>query len=286
MIRKLSVLVAAACVFGASPYIGYFGHVGGSLALLALGLLLAIAASGGLGSLALAGGALGAFAAAVLGSVSPAVGGAALVGLAFAERTVRVRTAPLRVLHIGAALTGGALAASLSSAYLYAPLAVRVVAVVVAGVLVALPLLVDADDPLAHALDGVAGLLPEPAKTTLKDGAELRRNVRDLPLDKDSETHVQKTWLALLRLAEARVRLERTRAVRVAGGPSPAEAVVKMVDAKIGDHVTALSRAYTAVDTVRAAELGLDDAALKNVESTNESLDEVSRAMVDVKASG
>jgi hypothetical protein len=54
-----------------------------------------------------------------------------------------------------------------------------------------------------------------------------------------------------------------------------------MVDTKIADHVTALSRAYTAVDTVHAAELGLDDAALKNVEVAGESLDEASRAIVD-----
>jgi hypothetical protein len=51
----------------------------------------------------------------------------------------------------------------------------------------------------------------------------------------------------------------------------------------MADYVTALSRAYTAVDTVHAAELGLDDAALKNVETAGESLDEVSRAMVDAK---
>jgi hypothetical protein len=56
-----------------------------------------------------------------------------------------------------------------------------------------------------------------------------------------------------------------------------------MVDAKLADHVTALSRAYTAVDTAHAAELGLDDAALKHVETASESLDEVSRALVDVK---
>ena len=282
--RKLAVLVAAACAFGASPYVGSLGHVGGSLALLGLALFLAVAASGSLTSFALAGGAIGAFAGAVLGSVSPAVGGAVLVGLAFAERTLRVRGASARLVHVGAAVLGGALAGSLSNAYLFAPMAVRLVAVVVAGVLVALPLLVDADDPIAHALDITARLLPDPAKRALQDGAELRRTVRDIPLDTETSRHVQKTWQALLRLAEARVRLERTRSVRILGGPSPAEAVVTMVDAKITDHVTALSRAYTAVDTVRAAELGLDDVALKNVESTNETLDEVSRAMVDVKA--
>jgi hypothetical protein len=155
------------------------------------------------------------------------------------------------------------------------------VAVLVAGVLVAIPLLVDADDPVAHTLEGTASLVPEPAKKALLQGAELRRNVRDIPLDRETRRHVHKTWGAFLKLAEARLRLERTRAVRTEG--SPAEAVVKMVDAKLADHVAALSRAYTAADTVRAAEVGLDDAALKNVETAGEELDEVSRAIVDVK---
>jgi hypothetical protein len=105
--------------------------------------------------------------------------------------------------------------------------------------------------------------------------------VREIPLDRETSRHVRKTWGALLKLAEARVRLERTKVVRTEG--SPAEAVVKMVDAKLADHVAALSRAYTAADTVRAAEIGLDDAALKNVETAGEELDEVSRAIVDVK---
>ena len=280
--RKLSIPFAAACAFGAAPFVGVFGHVGGSVALLALALLVAFAASGGIMSLAAAGGAAGAFASAVLGMVSPAVGGAALVGLAFAERTTRVRGAVPRLVHVGAALLAGALAGMLSSAYAQSSPAVRIVAVLVAGVLVALPLLIDADDALAHALESAAALVPEPAQKHLKDGADLRRNVTDIPLESETARHARKTWQALLRLAEARVRLERTRAVR-SNETSAAEAVVKMVDAKLSDHVTALSRAYTAVDTARAAELGLDDAALKNVETAGESLDEVSRAMLDAK---
>jgi hypothetical protein len=50
------------------------------------------------------------------------------------------------------------------------------------------------------------------------------------------------------------------------------------------EHVHVLARAYTAVDTVSAARVGLDDSALKNVESMGDSLDEVSRALVEVRA--
>jgi hypothetical protein len=56
-----------------------------------------------------------------------------------------------------------------------------------------------------------------------------------------------------------------------------------MVDTRIAEHVAALARAYTAVDAARAAELGLDDAALRNAEDIGESLEEVSRAIVDVQ---
>ena len=103
------------------------------------------------------------------------------------------------------------------------------------------------------------------------------------------------TPLSLLRLAEARLRLERgnrragslvaAQPTRVDAGeaPSPADAVRKMVDQRIADHVTALARAYTATDTAHAAELGLDDAAVRSVEAAGETLEDVSRACVEVK---
>ena len=56
-----------------------------------------------------------------------------------------------------------------------------------------------------------------------------------------------------------------------------------MVDGRIRDHVAALSRAYTAIDTARAAVVGLDDRALREVESVGETLDETSRAIIEVR---
>jgi len=243
--------------------------------------VLALAASGSLGALSATGGAVGAFTSAVLGTVSPAAAGAALAGFAFAERTTRVRGAGPRLAHVGAAIVGGAMAGALSGAYAFASLAVQAVAVVVAAVLVALPLLIDADDPVAHALDELSSHLPEPARRTLSEGAALRRNASEIPLDHETGPHVRKTWLALLRLAEARTRLERTRVVRTRDG-APADAVVAMVDSKMADHVAALARAYTATDTARAAEAGLDDAALRSVDAAGETLDEVSRSVLSV----
>jgi hypothetical protein len=152
---------------------------------------------------------------------------------------------------------------------------------------------------MAHALDSSAELITGTSQAALREGAELRRTAHDVPLDRQTEKRVQSTWGALLRLAEVRVRLERSRknvsaAAAVAPAStispsttsstaSPADQVVDMVDQRIRDHVVALGRAYSAVDTAKAAEIGLDDAALRSVETMGDSLEDVSRAMVEVK---
>jgi MFS family permease len=315
---KIAFVVAAMSLFAFAPLANRFGPVAGSLALVWLGVLLALFASGTIQSLAIAGGALGAFGSGVLASVSPIAAGAVLVAAAFAERTTRVRSRTARAVHVLVALVGGGFAGALSNAYTTASMPVFAVAAVVAAVLAALPLLVEADDPVAHALEQAAVFVAEPAKRSLLDGAALRRNAQEVPLDRATAARVRTTWQSLLRLAEARIRLERTRPhalVRIAeqlaptapppsagapasttapapasamgtpaSPPSAADAVLGMVDQRIAEHVSVLARAYTAVDAVSAARLGLDDAALKNVASMGESLDEVSRAIVEVRA--
>lgn len=301
--RKLAFVIAAASLFAFEPIAGRFGPVVSSVALVWLGVILAIFASGYAQSSSVTGGALGALAGGILGSVSPAVAGGVLVAAAFAERTTRVRSRTARAVHVLMALVGGALAGSLSTAYATASVPVFAVAVVVAATLAAIPLLVEADDPVAHALDQASKAVAEPAKSALANGAELRRNAHEVPLDRATETRVKKTWQSLLRLAEARIRLERSRPavlVRIAEQTAPAsavlpegdkelapksaaESVLGMLDQRIDEHVRVLARAYTAVDTAAAAAISLDDSALKNVEHVGESLDEVSRAMVEVR---
>ncbi|WP_437969039.1 hypothetical protein WMF04_06985 [Sorangium sp. So ce260] len=306
MLRKVAFVAAAALALGLASLGLGLGPVPGSLLLVAAAVLLAVAASGALTSLAVAGGALGALAFGVAGAASPAAAGAALAGLCFAERSVRVRGRSARLLHIATALAGGALAGSLTAAFGAASLALRGVALVVSAVLVALPFLVDADDPVAHALDGAAGEITGPARASLREGAELRRTVAgEELLDRRAARQARATWASLLRLAEARARLERTLAVGraarerqasrgepppagasaaeapPAGARAPAEAVIGKVDARIADHVAALTRAYTAVSAARAAEASLDDAALVGVETMGDSLEQVSKTMVE-----
>lgn len=279
--RKLAFLVAAAAALGLAPFAGRFGSIAGSGLLIALAALLAVAASGAPSVASAAAGALGAFASAVLAVASPAAAGAALVALAFAERTTRVRAQSAKLLHVGVAIGAGGLAGSLTSTYGAASPAVRAVAVAVAAVLVALPLLVEADDPVAHALDGIAARVSEPARARLREGAELRRTAEEALLDGASAGDVRRTWGSLLRLAEARERLESVRSRPEGKKPSHAATVSAMVDRRIEEHVSILTRAYTAIDAAHAAELGLDDRALRGVETVGESLEHVSRAIVD-----
>jgi hypothetical protein len=283
-VKKLAFLLAAGAVFGVYPMAVRLGPVTGSLLLVLLGVTLAVAASEGIHALSVGAGAMGAFVGAILATVAPPIAGAALVGLAFAERTTRVRGRSARLVHLGGALLGGSLAGVLAYAYSSASVAVHLVSVVVAAVLVALPLLVEADDPVAHALDQASADVTGIARTRLSEGAELRRTADDVVLDADSGKRVKRTWRSLLRLAEARVRLEKTatRTTTTTSPGSAAAAVVDMVDQRIADHVTALTRAYTAVDAARAAAVGLDDADMKSVEHGAESLEDVSRALMEV----
>jgi hypothetical protein len=280
MMKRIAFFVIAACAFGAVPLVGRLGVVGGSLAFVALGVLLALAASGGVLALAIAGGATGAFAATLLGPVWAPLGGAVLMGFAMAERTARVRTRGARVTHGALAVVGGAVAAGISSSFVASSIPVRVVAAVVGAVVVALPLLIEADDPLAHALDAAALTVGEPSRAKLMEGAALRRTADDVLLDRPAMRQVRRTWKSLARLAEARARLERRRTPGIA---SSSDAVVAMVDDRIAQHVAALGRAFTAHDAARAAGVGLDDAALRNVESVGESLETLSEAIVETR---
>lgn len=314
--RKLAFVVAAASLFVIAPIAERFGPVVSSVTLVWLGVLLAVCASGTAQSMAVASGAAGAFGSGILVSVSPAAAGAVMVAAAFAERTTRIRSRTARAVHVMVALVGGALAGTLSTSFGSSSVPVMAVATLVAAVLSALPLLVEADDPVAHALEQAASAVAPPARAALLQGAELRRNAAEVPLDRATEQRVRKTWQSLLRLAEARVRLERSRPrtlVRVAdvlaappasaaspqlslalaapepasaplvAPPSAADAVLDMVDQRLQEHVAVLSKAYTAVDTARAAALGLEDADLRTVDSLGDSLEDASRAMVEVK---
>lgn len=278
--NKLALLVAASAAFGFWPFAGRLGPVLGSLGLLVIGVLLSLAASATTDGLAAAGGALGALAASLAEPASPAAFGAALVGFCYAERTLRVRGGTARLVHVGGALVAGALAGTVTSAYAGASFEIRAVAAGVAAVLAALPLFVEADDPIAHALDGLAEDVGKEAGASLAEGAALRRQVDERLLDAASIKDVRGSWRALVKLGEARARLERASLEK---GSAARGAVARRVDQRIAEHVAALRRAYLAADTAHAAEAAeesRDKRALEGVEAAGEKLEATSEALI------
>ena len=280
--KKLALIAAAAAAFGLWPFAGRLGPVLGSLGLLGLGVLLSLAASATWDTLAAATGALGVLFAALTSTASPALFGAALVGFCYAERTMRVRGSNAQLVHLGSALVAGALAGTLTHAYAGASLEIRVVAAFVAAVLTALPLFVDADDPIAFALEGLAEDVGDDAAASLKEGAALRREVDESLLDASAIKDVRASWKALVRLSEAAARLSIARHKR-GSKAAPPSAVAKRVDTRIALHVAALKRAYLAADSAHAAETAeasQDKHALEAVEHAGEKLEAASEVLV------
>lgn len=279
MIARALLFLSAAAAFGLSPFASKLGPVLGSALLVTLGVFLALAASGTMNAMSAATGAVGAFLGGVLVTVSPALAGAALVGLCYAERTVRVRGGVARAVHTAMALCGGALAGGAAHHFAGADLTVQLVVLVVAAVLVGLPQLVEADEPLAHTLDELADEVPVHPAVKLREGAELCRTVDADMLDRDGRKLARQTWRALLNLAQTRVRLERAHQKRP--GAAHGEAVRNRIDERIAEHVDALTRMYTAVDEVKAANASLEDGPLRRVENNNEEMEQMSKAMVE-----
>ena len=274
--RAIGILFASSLAFGFMPFAGRLGTVVGALVTVAFGILLALAASFGPSAIAIASGAIGAFASGVLANQIPALAGALLLGLAYTERTIRVRDRNSRILHVVLALGAGGLAGYLSTHYAGSDLLVRGVVIVVAAVLATAPLMIQADDPLAHTFDDLASSFDGSAAEKLGAAADLRRSVDESLLDQDGARDARRAWKNLLRLAQARTRLAGAR-----GSDERAQAVLRRVDQRIADHVDSLTRMYTAADAASAAGISIDDTALRNVESTRETLDEVSKAMME-----
>jgi hypothetical protein len=57
--------------------------------------------------------------------------------------------------------------------------------------------------------------------------------------------------------------------------------VLRRLDQRLFDHVSSLTKMYTAADAASAATLSLDDTALQKVGAAGTSLDAVSKAIVE-----
>ena len=277
--RRLLYVVAVAVAFFALPIANRQGLFVSVAALVLVGVGLALLASAHANAVSVGTGAFAALGAGVMGTTSPAAAGAAFVMLVFAERTMRIRGNVPRAVHVLLSLVAGGMSGAITAMYVNAQPLVYGVACATAAVISGLPLLIDADHPVAHALDLVASDLPSPVRASLREGATLLRESADIPLDPAVERDVQTTWKSLLRLAQSRAKVE-THARARAG--KHVQGVVAMLDKRIAEHVSLLSRATIATDTANAARLGMDDTALKSVKSAGLALEATGEAMIDV----
>lgn len=286
-----AVVLSAAAALGLGPLLYRLSPLAGSVGAVALAIALACALSGGTTSLAVGTGALGSLAAALLGGVTAPSGGAVLLGAVYVDRLLRVRGRAAGAAHLVLSLVAGAGAAQIVHTYIGAPLPVRLVALSMAVVVALLPLLVPADDALAHTLESLARDLPPDLTRLLREAAELRRHVHDVVLPPTAQANAARSWRTLRELAQARSRLEAARKVGTArlgtlraltspggtadtqrlltdadaGGLRTEDAMTNLVERRIEEHVAALARAYSSVDSAYAVALGLDAETLAAV---------------------
>jgi hypothetical protein len=230
----------------------------GLLAPLLASVALALAASAHLDALPLAAGALGGLASVALlrllpaGDASVAASGAALLAAAFLERTARVEGAPRRLAHLALAAASGALAALLFARHGAAAPVPRAAALGVGAALLAAPLLIPAEDPVAHLLSLAAERLGGATSPLLRDAAELRRwSLRDSA--PRPSPRLDARWSALMALVHQRLACPRPIAPApgalgsyrdASGDEGPDARLVRRLDEQIADTCAALRLAH------------------------------------------
>ena len=280
IMKRVGFVILTALVLGATASFDRLAAIPSAGMLVASAVLLACAASGGFNWATVSFGAMGAFAGAALRTTSFAASGAVILVCVFAERTLRVRGGVGRAVHLGMALLGGGAAMFLAGSFGARDASLFGVAIAVGTALCALPLLIDADDSIAAELDRISKILPEAIARELRSAAQMRRHGKDVAMDADVAKNVEGTFETLLRLAEARVRVQRASEVDGESG----QKVAALVDAKITLCATAIRKAFAASDTVRAYATARDDQELHALSAKSESIEEASRTLMEAEA--
>lgn len=217
---------------------------------LSLSLLLAIAASGEASAIAIAAGAAGGLLSSVFLPLSPALAGAALLGGAFLERTLRVQRGRPRALHLLWAMGAGAAALQLIHGLRASAFEMQAVAFVMAAAMVSLPLLLKAEDSIAHLLALAAEQAHDELRTSLEQAASLRRWVSQRAL----RAAERRSWEELAEQVRQRVALgvatvapppESFRDEPAPPPPvNPEQDAVRKLDASICSAIDALLQAH------------------------------------------
>jgi hypothetical protein len=136
----------------------------------------------------------------------------------------------------------------------------------VAAALIALPLALDHDDPLAIRLEAAAATLPVGPRSELLSSAQLRRATLTSTLTRDSQASVAMAFETLLRLAQSRSEL----AALDANAINP---VAVAIDKKIAFAVHTLRRAFAASDSLAAMADTADATAIGQLDAVSSSLE-------------
>lgn len=280
MLKKVSFVVLTALVLGATAWFDRQAPIPSAILLVASTVLLGCAASGGFNWATVSFAAVGAFAGAALRGTSVAASGAIVLVSVFVERTLRIRGGIGRTVHLAAALLSGAAAMFLAETFAVRDMSLFGVAIAVGTALCALPLLIDADDAVAAELDRISKVVPDPASQELRSAAQMRRRVKDVTMDADVAKNVDGTFDTLLRLAEARLRVQHASETDGESGRK----VAALVDGKIALCATAIRKAFAASDAVRAYATARDDQELHALSAKSESIEEVSRTLLEAEA--
>jgi hypothetical protein len=211
----------------------------------------------------------GALAAVADQSLSSALPWAAAVPLSLLMSADRLRYLPnikWKAVHLVLAIGGGALAQQALLHTVNMPHGFMLLGYCVAAALIALPLALDHDDPLAIRLEAAAATLPVGPRSELLSSAQLRRATLTSTLTRDSQASVAMAFETLLRLAQSRSEL----AALDANAINP---VAVAIDKKIAFAVHTLRRAFAASDSLAAMADTADATAIGQLDAVSSSLE-------------
>lgn len=231
----------------------------GSLAMVALGSLISIAALRAWSNWSIVAGATGALAYALLAPLSPSLGAACFLLAVFSPRAVRAESWVGAASIAALAFLGGALAELIAVRQAAVDPSTLPVALAMGTVLVSAALLPSIDDGVAFALRSLAWRSHGSTKLQLLRAVAVRRRYPAMSrgLSRTGRRRVRKAWSNLVRAAELRVEGTRAHAV---------------LDQRIQMYVKALQRATRAACDATHLTATMEDAVLGELHLEQEGL--------------
>lgn len=227
---------------------------------------LACVADEKISALAVALGALAGLSLVLWGDASVLIATGLASGLIWGARARRARGSMGLAVTVFVAIGTGAAAGGIASGYGgHEEVGVRLAALVVAGIIASVPMVVPVDDRVTLALDDAALRAGGRVLSVLSLSVVLRRRVLESDaleaLSEGSRERIEGVWRSLAAMARRRAELD-------AG-----EGVATVLDEKIEAHVAALQRVHTAAEARYERSLAVSDQGLAEAAVEGESLE-------------